>query len=139
MFRRFTPDEATAMIPRLERDFQRMHELIAIARKRHREKEMIKAVGYREDGSLIMLVDYQEAQEVLDRAVREIDRLIEGIHREGAQIKDLERGLVDFPAVIHGRTVLLCWELGEAQVEYYHDAASGYAGRRPIPPDWRLE
>src|SRR5690606_26777926 len=101
-------DEATGMIPRLERDLARIKHLIRLAREKSREKEMIKAVGYREDGSLIMLADYREAQAILDDSVRELNSIIEEIHREGAQIKDLERGLVDFPAIIHGQDVLLC-------------------------------
>lgn len=137
--RRFSPDEATGMIPRLERDLARIKHLIRLAREKSREKEMIKAVGYREDGSLIMLADYREAQAILDDSVRELNSIIEEIHREGAQIKDLERGLVDFPAIIHGQDVLLCWELGESAVMYYHDHAVGYMGRKPIPDDWRLE
>lgn len=136
--RRFTPDEANEMLPQLTEQMERIAELLRIAREKHREKEMIKAVGYRPDGTLIMLADYQEAERTLDQAVREIDGIIEAIHREGMLIKDLELGLVDFPAIIHGEDVLLCWKLGEERVEYYHDYASGYAGRRKLPSDWRL-
>lgn len=139
LMRRFTPEEATNMIPRLRRDLERVQHLIGFARAMNREKEMVKAVGYRDDGSLIMLADYQEAQSKLDESVRELNGIIEAIHSEGVQIKDLERGLVDFPAIIHGQDVLLCWELGEPAVMYYHDLSSGYMGRRPIPADWRLE
>lgn len=47
-------------------------------------------------------------------------------------IKDIERGLVDFPALIGGREVFLCWEKDEDDVEFWHDIDSGYAGREPI-------
>jgi len=126
------------MLPRLRRDMKRISELLALAREKHREKQLIKAVGYRPDGSLIMEADYQEAERILNDAVREIDDLIQAIHEEGALVKDLERGLVDFPATLNGQDVLLCWQMGEERVEYYHDDASGYAGRKRIPPDWRL-
>lgn len=99
---------------------------------------MIKAVGYLPDGTLIMLADYQEAERVLDEAIREVDGIIEEIQQQGMFIKDLELGLVDFPAVIHGEDVFLCWKLGEERVEYFHDYQSGYAGRRKLPADWRL-
>jgi len=127
------------MIPRLRRDLERVRQLIRVAREKTREKEMIKAVGYRKDGSLIMHVDYVQAQAKLEEAVREINAIIDAIHGEGVQVKDLERGLVDFPAVIHGREVLLCWELGEPSVMYYHDLTAGYIGRKPIPEDWYRE
>lgn len=48
------------------------------------------------------------------------------------QIKDLDRGLVDFPAIINGREVFLCWERGEDDIEFWHDLDAGYAGREPL-------
>jgi hypothetical protein len=48
------------------------------------------------------------------------------------QIKDIDRGLIDFPAYIGGREVFLCWEKGEDDIEFWHDLTSGYAGREPL-------
>lgn len=51
----------------------------------------------------------------------------------GVQLKDYERGLIDFPSLRDGRVVLLCWQLGEGhQVEWWHDVDAGFAGRRPL-------
>jgi hypothetical protein len=50
----------------------------------------------------------------------------------GIVIRDLDRGLIDFPAIIDGREVYLCWELGEDEIGYWHDLESGYGGRRPL-------
>jgi hypothetical protein len=51
----------------------------------------------------------------------------------GVQIKDYERGLLDFPSMREGRVVLLCWQLGEGdRIEWWHDLESGFAGRQPI-------
>ena len=52
--------------------------------------------------------------------------------RREIQIKDLERGLVDFPAFLAGREVFLCWERGEADIEHWHDLETGFAGREPL-------
>jgi hypothetical protein len=52
-------------------------------------------------------------------------------HRE-IQIKDLDRGLIDFPAIIGGREVFLCWEQDEEDVEFWHDLESGYGGRERL-------
>ena len=49
------------------------------------------------------------------------------------QIKDIDRGLVDFPAVIAGREVFLCWEEDEDNIEFWHDLDTGYAGRARLP------
>ena len=62
-------------------------------------------------------------------AIRKI--LLEFQSRE-IQLKDLERGLLDFPAIIGGREVFLCWEKDEDQIEYWHDLDSGYAGREKL-------
>jgi hypothetical protein len=48
------------------------------------------------------------------------------------QVKDLERGLVDFPAIIAGREAFLCWEEDEEDIEFWHDLDTGYAGRSPL-------
>jgi len=47
-------------------------------------------------------------------------------------LRDLDRGLVDFPSIRDGREVFLCWEEGEDEVEYWHDLDAGYGGRRPL-------
>jgi hypothetical protein len=51
----------------------------------------------------------------------------------GVQLKDYERGLLDFPSMREGRVVLLCWQLGEGdRIEWWHDLETGFAGRQPI-------
>ena len=53
---------------------------------------------------------------------------------QGAEVvlRDLDRGLIDFPAVREGREIYLCWEEGEGEVAFWHDLEAGHAGRRPI-------
>ena len=131
----FTVAEANALLPTLRASMERLQALLNEARARYRELEMIKAVGYREDGTLIMLYDYRVAKQEFDRAVEEANRLIDQIHSIGCQIKSIDLGLVDFPAMINGEPVLLCWKLGEDRVAHYHPTDRGYADRRPIGPD----
>jgi hypothetical protein len=47
-------------------------------------------------------------------------------------LRDLDRGLVDFPSIRDGREVFLCWEEGEDEIGYWHDLDAGYGGRRPL-------
>jgi hypothetical protein len=47
-------------------------------------------------------------------------------------LRDLDRGLVDFPSLREGREVYLCWEEGESEIGFWHDPEGGFAGRRPI-------
>lgn len=61
-----------------------------------------------------------------------IQRLVERIQKTGALVKNLEQGLLDFPAEREGRTVYLCWQYGEPTVAHWHDIDSGFAGRQPL-------
>ena len=54
------------------------------------------------------------------------------IARQGAELKDIEIGLVDFPALIGGREMLLCWRLGEEKIGFYHGRDEGFMGRKPL-------
>jgi hypothetical protein len=47
-------------------------------------------------------------------------------------LRDLDRGLVDFPALQDGREIYLCWQEGEDEIEFWHEPEAGFAGRRPI-------
>jgi hypothetical protein len=73
----------------------------------------------------------------LSNMVQDFERLDALVHRiqdAGAQIKDLNIGLLDFPALKDGREVCLCWKHGEGDIAYWHEVEAGYAGRQPI--DW---
>ena len=51
----------------------------------------------------------------------------------GVQLKDYERGLIDFPSLRDGRVILLCWQLGEGdELEWWHDVDAGFGGRQPL-------
>jgi len=54
------------------------------------------------------------------------------IDATGVQVKDLDIGLLDFPCVVEGETVLLCWKLGEPAITHWHGVHEGFAGRKPI-------
>ena len=77
--------------------------------------------------------DFADAQSELENAAAGVARCAEGIHELGAIVKDPESGLVDFPALRHGDEVLLCWQVGEAEIGYWHSLEDGFAGRRELP------
>ena len=81
-------------------------------------------------------VEPQELQNVqvrLDEEVAGIARCVARIHEAGGLVKDLDVGLVDFPARRDGMEVLLCWRLGEDEVGYWHGLDEGFSGRKPLP------
>ena len=59
---------------------------------------------------------------------------LEKILSTGCVIKDLDVGLLDFPAIVNNEEVYLCWKLGEDRIRYYHRQDEGYAGRKPLDP-----
>lgn len=71
----------------------------------------------------------------LSRMVQDFEKLDSLIHKiqdTGAQIKDINIGLLDYSALKDGREVYLCWQHGEGDIAYWHEVEEGYAGRQPI-------
>ena len=88
----------------------------------------------------------QGAEDEADTLRREIETKIaalEELHTEltdiGCTLKDWATGLVDFPALHHGRPVHLCWKVGERQVGHWHELTAGFAGRQPIGAEFDEE
>ena len=77
--------------------------------------------------------ELQDVQERLDEEVAGIARCVARIHEAGGLVKDLDAGLVDFPARREGVEVLLCWRLGEEEVGFWHGLEEGFSGRKPLP------
>ena len=75
------------------------------------------------------------AAELEGRVRQLVDDLAAGVRRIaelGVEVKDLDRGLVDFPARREDRVVYLCWQLGEGAISWWHEVDAGFAGRRPL-------
>jgi hypothetical protein len=64
--------------------------------------------------------------------LQRIRKLVDRIQSEGVLVKDIDQGLLDFPARHEGRIVFLCWKHGEDEVGFWHDLEAGFAGRRPL-------
>ena len=66
------------------------------------------------------------------RVAADVKATLAEFQRREIQIKELDRGLIDFPAILNGREVFLCWEQDEDDIEFWHDLESGYAGRERL-------
>jgi len=66
------------------------------------------------------------------RLLAETKGVLEQFRQREIQVKDLDRGLIDFPAIIGGREVFLCWEQEEDDIEFWHEIDAGYAGRERL-------
>jgi hypothetical protein len=64
--------------------------------------------------------------------MQRVRHLVEEIQEAGVLVKDIDRGLLDFPAEREGRIVFLCWQYGEPSISYWHDIDAGFASRQPL-------
>ncbi|MDP2949590.1 MAG: DUF2203 domain-containing protein [Chloroflexota bacterium] len=130
MARYFTLAEANALLPRLRQWLTRMQ-----AKKRRldqvQEKLVELAIKAAGNGRLVEK-DLHAAEQEAERLAREIDKWVERISALGCEVKDVERGLIDFLARREGREVYLCWQLGEEEVAFWHELQDGFDGRQPL-------
>ena len=132
MERTFTLEEANAAVEELRPVVARMvdhrHGLTAA---QARQIELVTRIAG--NGGDLMPSDLREAAAAIEREAAGIAECADVINAAGAQIKSLEEGLLDFPARRGEETVLLCWKLGEDEIEYWHGVDEGFAGRKPLP------
>ena len=130
--RHFTPDEANEALaevrPLVERMVEERRAHLAALERQEEIEGRIRGNG----GGIPPAVIAETAAEV-DRLARDLAQTIDEIGRRGAQVKDLDEGLIDFPAVRRGETVLLCWRLGEDEIRYWHTIDDGFEGRQELP------
>jgi hypothetical protein len=69
-----------------------------------------------------------------DHLMQQVKSALEQIQSTGCVVKDLEIGLLDFPARLNNKEVFLCWRLGEDRIRFYHGLEEGFAGRKPLDP-----
>jgi hypothetical protein len=119
----YTREEARALLPQIRTWLRQLNEQRALAEKL--EKRLGQSVQAGED----------RGGETVNRLIKAMAAIKEGVQefeQREIQIKDLERGLIDFPALIGNREVFLCWEQDEEDIEFWHDLESGYAGRERL-------
>ena len=132
--RYFTPEEANAALAEVAPLVERM----VAHRRAHvealtRQEELEGRI--RGNGGGIPPATLAAAAGEVESEARELARVIDEIVDRGAQVKDIDEGLIDFPALSGGETVLLCWKLGEDEIRYWHTLEDGFAGRRELPLD----
>jgi hypothetical protein len=130
MLRLFTVEEANRTLPLVRR-------IVEDIVKQHRQwREKILELDLVASSSRADEPHERAAQ--LEREAQALAQELDGYQREleelGIQLKDRRQGLVDFPSELGGRRVLLCWRLGEAEVQFWHDEDAGFAGRQPLQP-----
>ncbi len=130
--RSFTLDEAQSLLPVLE----------SLLRTAIDGKKLIEAVDaelqdlahrvFLSGGLLVNIIQVARRKAEREKTIQRMKDALAEIDATGVQVKDLDIGLLDFPCQVEGRTVLLCWKLGEKGITHWHDTSEGFAGRKPI-------
>lgn len=119
----YTRDEARALLPQIRDWLDQLRKFRAIVDEEDQWISEQLSNGYDIGGPQVRrwlhaLVDLRD--------------ILREFHVREIQIKEIDRGLVDFPAFVGGKEVFLCWEQDEDDVEYWHDLSSGYSGREHL-------
>ena len=130
--RYFTADEANELLVQVRPLVEQMvahRRSLALATVRHARIAATIATN----GGGVRPHEVDRLQATLDAEAAEVVRCVKALQALGVLVKDLDDGLVDFPALRGDEEVLLCWRLGEEEVAFWHSLEDGFAGRKPLP------
>jgi hypothetical protein len=132
--RHFTLEEANALLeqvrPVAESLVEHRRAFTVAAARRARLTARISGNG----GDFDPLVP-RDLGEQLEQETEAVVRAVEELEGLGVLVKDLDRGLVDFPSLRDGEEVLLCWQVGEDEIAFWHGLDEGFAGRKSVDAD----
>lgn len=130
--RTFTLEEANQRLPLVRAIVQDIVDLFRdVSERRDRLATMRAHHGDSSNESLYS----EENEQIEEELQRDEDRLrsfIDELTELGIEFKDPVKGLVDFPSLVDGRVVYLCWMLGEPEVQFWHELDAGFSGRQPV-------
>lgn len=132
MNKTFTLGEAQTLLPVVEALLRKAQTAGARAAELEMEMQALSQQIFLLGGMHIDVTAAARRRAELDKSVQETKDTLAEIEAIGVQIKELDKGLLDFPCIIDGKTVLLCWKMGEKEIGYWHSPEDGFAGRKPL-------
>ena len=121
--RHFTTEEANGLLPQVEPALRSLRE----ARDRLTDTELHEALA-----TAAPTNGGGDAGRKVGEAFLEVRARLAELSELGLVVRDIDRGLVDFPTIVDGREAYLCWQLDEDEVAFWHDLESGFGGRQPL-------
>jgi hypothetical protein len=128
----FTLSEAQTLLPVLEALVRRAQAAGLKAGQLGQEMQELSQRIFFAGGMRVDVAQAARRRSERDKALQGATETLAEIEEIGAVVTDLEQGLLDFPCVMDGKTVLLCWKLGEKEIGYWHTEEGGFAGRKPL-------
>ncbi|MEB1806965.1 MAG: DUF2203 domain-containing protein [Bacillaceae bacterium] len=124
----FTIEEANELLPLLEVELTTLQQIQTTFQLKIKQLKELKASR-----------DHQRPEQGIFTLESELEFLqmeanlhLRNIESKGVQLKGIDLGLLDFPAILNGEEVLLCWKQGESRITHYHGQHEGFSGRKPI-------
>jgi len=130
--RTFTLDEAHSLLPVLESLLRSAISNKKIMEEVEAEMQALTHRIFLNGGTHIDVVATARGKAERGKAEQRAKDALAEIDSIGVQVKDIDTGLLDFPCVVEGRVVLLCWKMGESSITHWHGTEEGFAGRKPI-------
>ena len=130
----FTLEKANELLPQVRQILTRLRARLTEIRKLEDKKAVEELSWLREDGTVSPGAQKEVARcdAGIDAGADAFERELEQLNALGAQLKDIDEGLVDFFAARGDELICLCWKDGEDRISHWHDLHSGFAGRQPI-------
>jgi hypothetical protein len=130
--RTFTLDEAQCLLPVLESLLRTAIKAKQIIEEADAELQALHHRIFLSGGMFLDIVPLARRRAERAKAEQQAKDALAEIDSIGVQVKDLSIGLLDFPCEVEGKTILLCWKLGEPAITHWHGLQEGFAGRKPI-------
>ena len=130
--RTFTLEEAQLLLPVLESLLRTAMNAKNLIEKDDAEQQELHHRIFLNGGMFLDIVSLARRRAERAKAEQRAKDAVAEIDSIGVQVKDLDIGLLDFPCVVEGQVVLLCWKLGEKSITHWHGTQEGFAGRKPI-------
>lgn len=128
----FTLAEAQNLLPVVEGLLQRAIEGKQKAQAVEREMQQLHQRIFLAGGMQVDVAAAARSRAEQTTAMRRAQDAMQELDAIGVQVKDIDKGLLDFPCLLDGQIVLLCWKLGEPEIAHWHTVESGFQGRKPI-------
>lgn len=132
MSKTFTLNEAQTLLPVVEALLKKAQAAATRAAEIELEMQALSQRIFLSGGMHVDVVTAARRRAEREKTMQEAKDTLAEFEAIGVQLKDLEKGLLDFPCVVEGKTVLLCWKLGEKEIGYWHSEEDGFAGRKPL-------
>ena len=132
MSKTFTLSEAQTLLPVLESLLRKAQTAGARAAELEVELDQLRQRIFILGGVHVDVTTTARRRAERDKSLQDTTDSVAEMEAIGVQVKDLEKGLLDFPCIVDGQTVLLCWKLGEKEIGYWHSIEDGFEGRKPL-------